>query len=110
VQSRGVLPLLTRFYVALPIPLPAQPAQSLLAAASGARILTARENFRTSELAPVTLSSLSLLRIAHHVQHPVQKQGRPVPNQRNREAYWLNELERTTSFCPADLMLYVIPV
>src|SRR5262249_15900331 len=23
-----------------------------------------------------------LLRIAHHVQHPVQKQGRPVPNRR----------------------------
>ena len=22
------------------------------------------------------------LRFAHHVQHPVQKQGRPVPNQR----------------------------
>ena len=24
---------------------------------------------------------ITLLRIAHHVQHPVQKQGRPVPNQ-----------------------------
>jgi hypothetical protein len=36
-----------------------------------------------------------LLRIAHHVQHPVQKQGRPVPNRRSGQADRLNELERT---------------
>jgi hypothetical protein len=28
----------------------------------------------------------ALLRIAHYVQHPVQKQGRPVPNQRSGQA------------------------
>jgi len=26
------------------------------------------------------------LRFAHHIQHPVQKQGRPVPNQRSGQA------------------------
>jgi len=26
------------------------------------------------------------LRFAHHLQHPVQKQGRPVPNQRSGQA------------------------
>src|SRR6476619_1973484 len=40
-----------------------------------------------------------LLRIAHHVQHPVQKQGRPVPNRRlgqhSGQAECLNERERT---------------
>ncbi len=39
------------------------------------------------------------LRFAHHVQHPVQKQGRPVPNrcpgQRSGQAECLNKLERT---------------
>jgi hypothetical protein len=34
--------------------------------------------------------------IAYHVQHPVQKQGRPVSNQRNRQA----ERLRNTSFLP----------
>jgi hypothetical protein len=34
----------------------------------------------------------ALLRIAHHVQHPVQEQGRPVPNQRSGQA------ERLRSF------------
>jgi hypothetical protein len=43
----------TRFYVASPFSLPAQTAQSLLAVASGGRMLPARENFRSSELAPV---------------------------------------------------------
>ena len=44
-------------------------------------------------LAPVFLDSQSTnydsrnaLRFAHHVQHPVQKQGRPVPNQRIGQA------------------------
>jgi hypothetical protein len=59
VQSRGALPFFTRFYVASPIPLPAQPAQSLLAVASGGRMLPARENFRSSELAPVMMTTLS---------------------------------------------------
>ena len=51
----------TRFYVASLIPLPARPAQSLLAAASGGRMLPARENFRSSELAPVMTTTLSLI-------------------------------------------------
>ena len=62
VQSRGALPFFTRFYVASPIPLPADAAQSLLAAARGGRMLTARENFRSSELAPVITTTLSLSR------------------------------------------------
>ena len=43
----------TRFYVASPIPLPAQPAQSLLAAASGGRM--------RSEPAPMISTTLSLI-------------------------------------------------
>jgi hypothetical protein len=49
------------FYVASPIPLHAQPAQSLLAAASGRRMLPARENFRSSELARAMTTTLSLI-------------------------------------------------
>jgi hypothetical protein len=60
VQSRGALPFFTRFYVASLVSLPAQPAQSPLAAASGGRILPARENFRSSELASVITTTLSL--------------------------------------------------
>jgi hypothetical protein len=41
----------------------------------------------------------ALLRLTHHVQHPVQKQGRPVPHRRpgqhSGKAEYLNELERT---------------
>ena len=36
----------------------------------------------------------ALLRVAHHVQHHFQKQGRPVPNQRSGQAEQL----RNTSF------------
>jgi hypothetical protein len=61
VQSRGALPFFTRFYVTSPIPLPAQPAQSLPAVASGERMLPARENFRSSKLAPVMMTTLSLI-------------------------------------------------
>jgi hypothetical protein len=53
VQSRGALPFFTRFNVASPVSLPAQPAQSLLAAASGGRML--------SELAPVMATTLPLI-------------------------------------------------
>ncbi len=42
----------------------------------------------------------TLLRIADHVQHPVQKQGRPVPNrrlgQRSGQAECPDEWERTS--------------
>src|SRR5262249_37276990 len=37
----------------------------------------------------------ALLRIAHHVQHPVQKQGRPVPNQRSGQT---DRLRNTRSY------------
>jgi len=59
--------------VTSPIPLPAQPAQSLLAAASGGRILPALENFRTSELAPVMTTTLSLIPGMKFRVSPIQR-------------------------------------
>src|SRR5882672_6407032 len=61
------------------------------------RLRRARQTERCGQVRPATVYH-ALLRIAHHVQHPVQKQGRPVSNQRSRQADRLNELERTTYF------------
>src|SRR5262249_1011630 len=41
-----------------------------------------RQTERGGQVRPATVYH-ALLRIAHHVQHPVQKQRRPVPNQLN---------------------------
>jgi hypothetical protein len=59
------------------------------------RLWRAKQTERIGQVRSATVY-YSLLRIAHHVQHPVQKQGRPVPNQRSRQTDRLNELERTT--------------
>src|SRR5437773_575419 len=61
------------------------------------RLRRAKQTERCGQVRPATVYH-PLLRIAHHVQHPVQKQGRPVSNQRSRQAERLNELERTTYF------------
>jgi hypothetical protein len=44
------------------------------------RLRRAKQTERSGQVRPATVY-YPLLRIAHHVQHPVQKQGRPVPNQ-----------------------------
>jgi len=62
------------------------------------RLRRAKQTERCRQVRSATMHH-ALLRIAHHVQHPVQKQGRPVPNQRpgqrSGQAQCLNELERT---------------
>jgi len=45
------------------------------------RLRRAKQTERSRQVRPATVYH-ALLRIAHHVQHPVQEQGRPVPNQR----------------------------
>ena len=73
-------------------------------------------SYKRSEADKFDLQSVhhALLRIARHVQHPVQKQRRPVPNQRlaqrSGQAQSLNELEQRNHFALADLTLYVIHV
>ena len=77
------------------------------------KLRRATQTERSGQVRPATVYH-ALLRIAHHVQHPVQKQGRPVPKRRLRQrsgrAECLNELERRNHFVPADLTLYVIHV
>ena len=62
------------------------------------RLGRAKQTERCGQVRPATVYH-ALLRITEHVQHPVQKQGRPVPNrrpgQRRGQAACLNELERT---------------
>jgi hypothetical protein len=49
------------------------------------RLRRAKQTERSGQVRSATVYH-ALLRITHHVQHPVQKQGRPVPNQRSRTA------------------------
>jgi hypothetical protein len=76
------------------------------------RLRRAKQTERCRQVRPATIYH-ALLRIARHVQHPVQKQGRAVPHRRlgqhSGKAECLNELERRI-ILPADLMLYVIHV
>jgi len=43
------------------------------------RLRRAKQTERCGQVRPATVYH-DLLRIAHHIQHPVQKQGRPVPH------------------------------
>src|SRR5213592_3871680 len=47
------------------------------------RLRRAKQTERCGQVRPATVYH-PLLRIAHHVQHPVQEQERPIPNQRSR--------------------------
>ena len=58
----------------------------------GVAIREARIASRTAGVA----FSRAVLRIARHVQHPVQKQGRPVPNQRRGQADRLRDTKFPT--------------
>ena len=54
-----------------------------------------RQTERSGQIRSATVYH-ALLRIAHHVQHPVQKQRPPVPNQRSRQP----ERLRKQASCP----------
>jgi hypothetical protein len=62
------------------------------------RLRRAKQTERSGQVRPATVHH-PLLRITHHVQRPVQEQGRPVPNerptQRSGQADRLSQLERT---------------
>ena len=57
------------------------------------RLRRAKRTERCGQVRPATVYYV-LLPITHHVQHPIQKQGRPVPKQRSGRAECLNERER----------------
>jgi hypothetical protein len=61
------------------------------------KLRRAKQTERCGQVRPATIYH-PLLRVAHHVQHPVQKQGRPVPKrclaQHSGQAEYLNDLER----------------
>jgi hypothetical protein len=58
--------------------------------------------FQKSGQKPATVYH-SLLRIAHHVQHPVQKQGRPVPKRSSGQA------EPLRLYPQSEIRNYVVP-
>jgi hypothetical protein len=49
------------------------------------RLRRAKQTERSRQVRPATVHH-PLLRLTHHFQHPIQEQGRPVPNQRSGQA------------------------